>query len=382
MSCSSHHQLEQDIFFNLSEKQSIIIDGPYLVPQYPFPPYQVFQGNDSVVFLNPFRYGLSNLKFAKDDNYLNNIGEFQQFDLSPTNQADYLFIVDNKIGLWENYSLLLFDNSLELKRKIHLNNQDKIKNWNLPSFKSRNNFEIGIGFNAIHDQENKAFFFSKDLIGDSFDLFFFDFINDSLGLLPDFYDKDLVISQEIKYRGNSIFSVDNFPFILIANGQLILSHYNDSRINTYDLKSKETNTYRPKSHLFPSKKKLTPIFPSGINALNALDYTLDWEGEVAFGQIQYWESCGCYYRTVKGPMKDKLQNYDVFIEFFDQDLNKIEEVNLSLINDNISTFTIPLTNKIFLKAKTQESEDQFDFYFLEVNSYDKFVKKRSPSTSH
>ncbi|WP_157466050.1 hypothetical protein [Belliella baltica] len=41
-------------------------------------------------------------------------------------------------------------------------------------------------------------------------------------------------------------------------------------------------------------------------------------------------------------------------------------MNLSTINPNVSNFTIPLTGKLLIKAKSQSSEDLMDYYFLEV----------------
>ncbi|SIS53086.1 hypothetical protein SAMN05421761_101264 [Belliella pelovolcani] len=134
-----------------------------------------------------------------------------------------------------------------------------------------------------------------------------------------------------------------------------------------DLNTQKSFVYESQTANYPNRKMIKPVFPLGATIRQAWELSNEREGEVAFGELQQWESCGCFYRTVKGPMKsEKLQDFDVYLEMFDENLEKTDEVNLSAINPNVSNFTIPLTGKLLIKAKSQSSEDLMDYYFLEV----------------
>lgn len=364
ISCSSPEKEEQHFSYKFSEKRSILLDQLSLVPEYPFPPYQIFQQSDSIIFYNSFTLGLSSLTLKNDQFEYDELGVFEEFGASTEGTPFFLSDSKNYIGIWKLPNINLYDKNLSYLKKINLSDLEIIKDYNSPYFKGPNSFQIGLSFNAVNFSDNKIYIFSTDTEDDALDLFSLNLTNDSLEILPGFYDKELITSQKIQYQG---FSLDHLPFVLYENNKLIISYYYHSKIEVLDLNTHSSLTREIKTEAYPDRKVIKPIFPQGTTIMEAWDLTDDREGEVAFGELHYWESCGCFYRTVKGPIKsEKLQDFDVFLEMFDKNFEKTDEVNLSAINPNVSNFTIPLNGKLLIKAKSQTNEDVLDYYFLEV----------------
>lgn len=368
-SCSAPQKEDQNFSYKLSEKRSIVLYQLSLVPEYPFPPYQVFQESDSIVFYNSFTLGLSSLKLVNDQFKYDDLGKFEEFGTNTAGTPYFLTNSKNYIGIWNLPNVNFYDKSLTYIKKSNLSDLSIIKEYKSPYFKGPNSFQIGLSYNAVNFSDNKIYIFSADTEDNTIDLLSLNLVNDSLEVLPAFYDKDLIISQKIRYQG---FSLDHLPFILHENNKLIISYYYHSKIEVLDLNTQSSLTREIKTEAYPDRKVIKPIFPQGTTIMEAWDLTEDREGEVAFGELQYWESCGCFYRTVKGPIKsEKLQDFDVFLEMFDENFEKTDEVNLSTINPNVSNFTIPLTGKLLIKAKSQTNEDELDYYFLEVEQLKK-----------
>ena len=363
-SCSAPQKEDPHFSYKLSKKKSIVLDQLSLVPGYPFPPYQVFQKSDSIVFYNSFTLGLASLKLVKDDFRYDEIGAFEEFGESVNGTPFFLTISKNHIGIWNSQKVNFYDNKLALLKKVSLNELDIIKEYDSPYFKGPNSFQIGLAFNGIDNSSDRLYLFATDTLDDSIGLFSYDVANGRLEALPTFYDKALIKSQKIQYQG---FSLDHLPFILFDNNRLIISYYYDAKIEVLDLNTQKSFVYETQTANYPNRKMIKPVFPQDATIRQAWELSNEREGEVAFGELQHWESCGCFYRTVKGPMKsEKLQDFDVYLEMFDENLEKTDEVNLSAINPNVSNFTIPLTGKLLIKAKSQSSEDLMDYYFLEV----------------
>jgi hypothetical protein len=339
------------------------------VPEYPFPPYQVFQKSDSIVFYNPFTLGLSSLTLVNNQFRYDDLGHFEEFGTSTGGVPNFLINSKNYIGIWSTPNVNFYDKNLAFLKKVNLRELFISNEYNSPYFQSANSFQIGISFNAVDANNDKLYIFSTDTEDDSLDLFSLNLTNESLEVFPAFYDKDLIISQKIYYKG---LSKNHLPFTLFKNNKLIISYYYNSKIEVFDLNTQNSISYEIKTGSYPNQKVIKPIFPQDISFMEAWDLTDDREGEVAFGELHYWESCGCFYRTVKGPIKsEKLQDFDVFLEMFDKNFEKTDEVNLSAINPNVSNFTIPLTGKLLIKAKSQTNEDKLDYYFLEVEQLKK-----------
>lgn len=366
-SCVEKTNNDEKYKIYLSEKISFLLKEPILVPQYPFPSHQIFETKDSIVIFNSFKFGLNVLDYQNNTLRPSHFQPIDQIKNNFLESPDYIIRHNGETIFLQNQLLIRFNDSLEFISNTDLTSLNPINEWDIPYFKTSNNFEFGSTFNALDPINNKIYFFSKDLNGDQIELFSYDLNREILEVIDASYDKSIILDQEIKFNDKTIFTVDNLPFILFKNGVLIFTYYGNSKIDIYDLNTKKSISKKNKNILFLSERKLIPVFPRGISAFEASQYTVEWESEVAFGQLRFWPKCDCYYRMVKGSSRKEIQNFDVFIEFFDQEFDKIQETNLSKINSDLGTFTIPFKEEILIKARNQSSEDDYFFYSLKID---------------
>ncbi|UJP66897.1 hypothetical protein [Mongoliitalea daihaiensis] len=366
ISCSSPKEEEHQSFFNLSEKKFIEFNKIAIVPDYPFPPYVVYQEHDSIIFFNSFTSGLSSLTLYDEQFRYSDIESFKKLGEPTIGGMPYLFIGSKNFrGVGSTPVIDFYNKNLEWVSSLNIFDLEVLKDYQSPSLKGPNSFQIGIPYNGVDSEKDRFYFFVSDYESDLIDLIAMEIASYQAEVLPPFYDKKLINSQKIKHEN---FSLEYLPFVLYHNDSLIVSYNYHSKIDVFNLIKQKSSSLEISTLNYPFEKVKKPKFTKEMSFKNMMELASDWDGEVAFGELIYFKSCGCYYRTVKGPIKsEKLQDFDVFLELFDINLNKIEETNLSKINSNLSNFTIPLNGKILIKAKSQPGEDRLYFYYLELD---------------
>lgn len=357
----SDDRIEVDVIHEIS----LNVSEPLMNPDYPFPPYQTITNKDSILIFNQYILGITSLKYK--DSKLESVGSKEVIQIKNIliDRPDYFFFINNNVVFIQNNLMIFTDKNFELDYAIDLRKYYPLKEWSIPYFRTSNNFELGNSSNSYDEENKQYYFFSKDLLGDYLELLKYDIKLDSVIIIKEFYDKSWIKLQEIKHRNEGVFTVDNFPFLTFHKNLLITSYYSNSKIDIFDTKSNKSFSWQIESQILAEKKSIPPQIPANVSSIDAIEYTLDWEREVAYGEIKYWETCNCFFRTIKGPSEKEIKNYDVFIQFFDNNFKLIEELNLSKVSPKISTFSLPLKNVILFKSRVQNSEDEY--LFIEVN---------------
>jgi hypothetical protein len=75
------------------------------------------------------------------------------------------------------------------------------------------------------------------------------------------------------------------------------------------------------------------------------------------------EDQNVYVRVVKG---EGLEDAPLFLEVFDSDFSKVNELNLSLINQDLSTTFVKTGHGLLFRAKDQPVEDVMYYYYVNL----------------
>ncbi|MFC5193654.1 hypothetical protein ACFPIK_17910 [Algoriphagus aquatilis] len=368
--CSNHSEKYQDRKVEVQTVKDISFQSNgdlFLVPDYSFPAHLVYQNSDSILFFNIFASGLSSI-FYRDSIFNSGVTlPLIQIKNQLLDRPNFFFKRKGGFVFIQNNLLLMFNDSLEFENALDIRKYYPISKFDLSYFKTNNNFDIGLYFSSYDALNDVFYFFSKDILNSEIGLFKYDFTADTLTNVKDFYDKEWVKNQEIVHKNDLVFIIDNLPFLLVKDDFLISTYYSNSKIDVLNTKTQDFFSKNIKSSFLPEKKSFPPKIPNDVNSLDALDFTLDWEKEVAYGEIKYWKNCDCFFRTVKGPSEEQIKNYDVFIQFFDKNFELIQELNLSKFNSNIGMFSLPLSSVLLFKSKIQNSEDNYSFIEVTFN---------------
>lgn len=368
--CSKHSEIYQDRKVEVQSVKEVNLQSNsnlFLVPDYSFPAHLVDQKSDSILFFNIFASGLSSINYKDSVFDLGVTLPLIQIKNQLLERPDFFFKRKGGFVFIQNNFLLMFNDGLEFENAIDIRKYYPISKFDLSYFKTRNNFDIGLYFSSYDSINDAFYFFSKDIVDSEIGLFKYDFTADTLTNVKEFYDKEWVKYQEIVHKSDLVFIIDNLPFLLVKDGFLISTYYSNSKIDVLNTKTQEYFSKNIKSSFLLDKKSLPPKIPNDVTSIDALDFTIDWEKEVAYGEIKYWENCDCFFRTVKGPSEGQVKNHDVFIQFFDKDFELINELNLSKFNSNIGMFSLPLSSVLLFKSKVQNSEDSYSFIEVKFN---------------
>ncbi|RAI90257.1 uncharacterized protein DUF4221 [Algoriphagus yeomjeoni] len=206
----------------------------------------------------------------------------------------------------------------------------------------------------IYDYENRI-----KVIGYSVD-------QDSMFNLPVALDSSRYYNTRfnVKWKGLTLGGGDE-PQLSVFRNKLVVSYPSFSDILIYDLNSGLHHTYTFESKFFPSQKRRPENYKDEVDSGELLwEWQEAWRNQVRFGSISFIEDFNVYVRAVKGEgKKDAL----LFLEVFDSNFKKVGELNLSEINQDLSTTFINTKYGLMFSAKDQPEEDVMYYYYVNLN---------------
>lgn len=167
---------------------------------------------------------------------------------------------------------------------------------------------------------------------------------------------------KVKWKGLTMGGGDD-PQLSVIGNKLVVSYPSFSDILVYDFNSGLQDTYTFGSKFFPSQKRRPENYKDEVDSGDLLwEWQEAWRKQVRFGSICFLEDQNIYVRVVKG---EGLDEATLFLEVFDLGFQKVSELNLSEINQNLSTTFVKTGHGLLFRAKDQPEEDIM--YYCYVN---------------
>jgi hypothetical protein len=218
--------------------------------------------------------------------------------------------------------------------------------------------------NTIDDQRATGYFFLLDIKTRKLALAALDLVNKTTNLfdfkLSEKLEDHIILNE---MNGGSITN-PYYPNLLLTDNKLIVSYPFMNQIQIYSIKTGETVSDSPKTNLYKVEKDLPQPILSEIPFKEYSKISGEWQDDVLFGPIMSLGDSK-YFRFVRGELE--IEEGIIYLEVFDQNFEKVGEVNLSSIEPNLGLYYIPLGNKIFVKSKTQPDEEILNYYLIELN---------------
>lgn len=340
-----------------------------LSSNFPFPSSVFLEDGATMLVFNRFNNSIDTLYFEGDQISIK-AGNFLHTD-GPRKVENFVNMCHTSKGMvYINQKVLVFDNE----------ESGEIENFRLvdfDQFKSDFGYSITLGvsysldhfFKGYDNKNDKFYFFVDKIEGSDIGLYEFDLINTKTKKLPPHYNIELIEANKAIYNvGKGFVSLNNMPYIFYQEQKLIISYQYCNEIVVIDLASNKYKDITSKSLLFPkSKKPFVPI-SVGLDGLEALNKLNEWDFDVSYGNLEKLPSEKGFCRIVRGAtLGEDKKNPEIFIEVFDNELNKRGEANLTEIQPDLSTFFFAVGERLFFKAKEQPNENYLNYYFVEVD---------------
>ncbi|WP_237701632.1 hypothetical protein [Algoriphagus machipongonensis] len=173
---------------------------------------------------------------------------------------------------------------------------------------------------------------------------------DSMFILPVALDSSRFYntSFKVKWKNVTIGGGDD-PQLSVIGDKLVVSYPSFSDILVYDLNAGLQQTYTSESNSFPSQKRRPENYREEVDSGELLwDWQEAWKNQVRFGSISYIKDLNVYVRTVKGEGEEDAA---LFLEVFDSSFEKVSELSLSEINQDLSTTFINTKYGLLFRGK-------------------------------
>ncbi|MBN3584389.1 DUF4221 family protein [Algoriphagus aestuarii] len=188
---------------------------------------------------------------------------------------------------------------------------------------------------------------------------------DSMFIVPVALDSTRYFNTrfKVRYQGLTMGGGDA-PQLSVIGENLVVSYPSFNDILVYNLNSGLQNTYTFESKFFPSQKKHPENYREEVDSPDLLDEWLaNWRNQVRFGSISYYSDLAIYVRVVKG---EGEVNPPLYLEVFNEDFDKVDELNISEINQDLSTTFVNTKYGLLFRAKEQPDEEEMYYYNINL----------------
>jgi len=359
-SCQSNQKIDSSVKVRLKQVRELDLSSVGYSSMIPFNQAEVVSTN--FYFFNQFSYSLGKIKFSDSVDTVSDVVLLEQDGPLMVKEPTKFFTLGDNRYLVNQSSIQKFNPVEEQLEIIRLEELPFFSDYLRPVIFPPTNFEMGTFISGLDRKSGVLYFFAKDLESKAFNLFRLNLESSELEVLPEFYNSGLIQDHDIRYLSGSILFNNNLPFLFFDENRLILTYNYDSDIILHDLQSDKSKMIEVPTSNYPNQKALPKVIPSGLNVIAAYDYNVEWNRGVTFGQIHRLNE-NALFRLVRTAGEF---DYEVYLEVFNNEFEKIGEENLSLLESNLSTFYFPVKGNVLVKAKNQMSEDILKFYEFEI----------------
>lgn len=366
-SCSRPNEKVKDkeTEIQISNKKVIAFGDLGLSSSLLFPPSYFDNSSNSLLVFNDFRQSIDSLTFFKDTVIVNKGLEFAKEGPARIPNIESFFIIDSSYYLVSEKLISKFINKDTEVERIQLNKLNILEDYPMFNFRNFTNYDFNHFIQSYNEKKNILYIIAKDDYKKEIIFGEINLLAKSFKELPILFDTTLVNKHEILFEGDVYFSNSNLPYLLFINDKLIISYFYSSKIQVYDLNDISISNLNISTKNYPNEKVGPPNMSNIGNMKEVMEITKNWGMDVAFSQLKKIPNSSGYFRVIKNKSDVlKFNVYELFLETFDGNLNKISETNISIIQPDLSSFFFPTDDGIFFKAKNQPSEEELNYYIL------------------
>ncbi|MCH7399324.1 DUF4221 domain-containing protein [Belliella sp. DSM 107340] len=219
-------------------------------------------------------------------------------------------------------------------------------------------------FDLLDTKNNFLYFFLKDLTSRKIQPVMLNLSENKLQLLNIQIPK--ILHDHVLFFNENNYNIENpyTPNILLDEDRLLISYPFSNQLQVYSLKEQQTKNISPKSDFFKSEKEKPNQNFTNTTFIEYTKRSGDWQDDILFGPLMKLEK-NIFFRFVRDNIIEGQGQ--IYLEVFNDNLTKLEEINISLLNPNITMYYIPIGNSIFVKSKNQTNEDLLEYYLLNLN---------------
>lgn len=368
VACSVKENFEQEIGIEVSREKKIDFATLGLSSNLLFPPACFDEKSNSLIVFNSFKHSIDSLKFTRDTVLVKKGVGFEKEGPNGVPAIGALILSERNYYLFSEKLMSKVVADSTVIDRIYLNKVPGLANYSTLSYRALTNYEFDHFIRSFDGDKNLLYMVAKDL--DTRKLIFGRLHLDekSFEELPILFDSALIRRHEILFDKAGYVYNNNLPYVVFEDGKLIISYYFSSKISIVDLKDWKVSEIPVRTIDYPEQKRLPQKSLASMSAAGAMEEIENWEKDVAYGQIFRIPNSNRYFRIVKGDSDIlKANYYELFLEIFDQNLNKIFESNISEIQPDLASFYFPLEDVIFFKSKNQYDEGVLNYYLLQID---------------
>lgn len=358
-SCSEDNSSEQLVSFEVSEKFSVDLSEVGLSSMREFPIALSSSNPNKFFIFNSFRRTIDSFSLEGGNG---NVSQGNEIPFEGPNGVESFnyFIENNNHFIFLDHNSVYFPDSVQLKR-IYFSKFPSMINEGL-EYVSRGN-SISDGFNFFDPKNSIIYLFFETFTNSRKQLISYNLIKNEIKLI-DFELIDEMENHIITYWEGPLKASNPYqPILSVEENFLIISYPFSSKFHLYYLQKGEVQDVFPTSKLFKGEKALPDRSFDSSSFIDFNRISDTWQDDIKFGSF-FKLGSDLYYRIVKGGKVEN--NSKKFIEVFDLKFNKIGESDLSNIEPDLGAFNIPIGDKIFIKSKTQNTEDVLDYYLITI----------------
>lgn len=370
ISCSSDETSEwQEILVHVSPKNSAYFAETDLSSNYPFPS-PTFLDDTIMLSYNMIRKAIDTLYIDGDSLWIKK-GHYLQND-GPRKVESVNNIVNTQSGLVIfNAKNIMIDTDGKSAIENH-----RLSTYSLFGEDAFYGLAHGVSFNldnvfkAYDRGRDCLYFFAKNFQNEEFKLVSFELKTRNFVEFPMWADIELVRKNKSSYKE---VSKNHMPFIFVHENYLVISYHYSNEFVVVDLNTREVHQKTHPSDLFPLNKTAQIFINEDLDLqvheefYKVLELLDQWDKDVAFGNFERLPNRKGFFRMVKSPQSDISKIEQLNLEVFDSFFKKVGELNLTEVQEDLSTDFFTYGDRIFFKAKQQDHEDYLNYYFVEVD---------------
>ncbi|WPR74228.1 hypothetical protein [Algoriphagus sp. NG3] len=357
ISCSEKEKSEKDIFLTVSERKEFHIGEGGLVPER-FGSVFLDSSRSKGVIFNEIVHSLDSVFLSTDSAWVKD-GEFLEAEGPYGVGTVFSFFVSEKHIIYLNsQELFRQDIDTKLVTRKYMHEFGVFGDLDYPAISVPGKPEF-VAYNKqtntayiVYDYDNRISVLAYSPDGDSMD--FVPIPLDS----ANYFD----LRFEVKTGGLTLLGNDT-PQLTIVDNQLIVSYPSFSDVLVVDLESNRHQVYVFSSESYPDKRNPPEHFGRESVDVDSFKLLQKWQEEVRYGTMTFVEDWDKFVRLVKGE-GGKDSNY--FLEVFDVDFQKVQEINLTELNPDLSLSYLNTKYGLMFRAKDQPDEDVMYYYYVNL----------------
>ena len=361
ISCAEKEATEQDIFLDVSERKKFFIGEGGLTPD-PLYFVSLDSSRRKGVIFNQLAHSLDSIFFSADSAWVKE-GVLMEMEGPYGVGTVFSFFTTEEHNVFMNpqqffnQKIKTKEVSMKFMAEFGLFGEMKYPAVSVPTPKVSHEFygldkNSGIGY----------FVFENDK---QINVMGYDSSLDSMFVLPVSLDSTqyFQLRFKVKWR-NLIIGGNDEPQLSVVANRLIVSYPTFSDILVYDLESENQQIITSTSKSFPTRRIRHENYADEVDSGELLDELENsWQKQVSYGIIIYLEEPDKFVRVVKG---EGGADSSYFLEVLDQNLQKVNEINLTEMNSDLSSDYLNSKYGLMFRAKDQPEEDVMYYYYVNL----------------